>query len=287
MKYTDHPREIETKTTPLTFEQARDAAALGFFAEFGAWPTIEALACFLAQMALETGRFQRGLRCYNFGNVKASASYSGYHQYFWCNEVYGGVVRWFYPEHGRCRPEPVTCKAGDPPHPENRFRAYPTAADGMRAHFVFLGRDTTPHNGKPNRYQRAFDAALMGDPGEFARELGRAGYYTASPDSYVRAVIGLFREYVTKLDGWKPDALATVEQPDMSPDEAIHEDGHSRFSEADLSHTWASMSMTAHQMLGDFWNEEFTAGRNEALRSEDGERGKNSGPTDGTNGNNA
>lgn len=184
--YTTHPLEVPCERTPLRFEQARDAFAEAYAHEFFERIDVDTLAVLLAQSALETGRWKFLRRC-NFGNKKASLSYTGLHQYYppgAVNELIDDDLVWF-----------------DPPHPQTRFRAYATARDGAIAYVRFLGIDT---NGGGNRYQRAWDAAVSGDAEAFARQLSRLGYCTANTEPYVRGVVALAAEYTTALDGYVP-----------------------------------------------------------------------------------
>ena len=67
-------------------------------------------------------------------------------------------------------------------HSATWFRAYPGLGEGMAA-FVEGKR-------KPGqRYSSAWAFVLAGDCDGYARELGRKGYYTASPDAYSKAML--------------------------------------------------------------------------------------------------
>jgi hypothetical protein len=182
--YTDDPREVEAVLKLASFGAVRDAFFTAHFNVFGYEITNEALAVLLAHSALETGRWSKGLWCWNFGNKKASLSYAGKHCYFRCNELIAGKYEWF-----------------DPPHPQTRFRAYDTAAQGAEAQVRFLGTASNPARG--NRYQAAWDAAMAGDPAGTVNALHSAGYFTAHLAPYRRAVESLWREYVTKLDAYE------------------------------------------------------------------------------------
>lgn len=130
---------------------------------------------YAAQSALETGRWQ-SMHGWNFGNLRGS--YLGQSQIIrGADEIIDGK-----------RVTGAAVEAG--------FRAYPSPSEGARDFVRFLAVDTTPNNGRPNRYRKAHDAALRGDPEGFARALGAAGYYTASVDKYARAVVQIFDEFV-------------------------------------------------------------------------------------------
>ena len=70
-------------------------------------------------------------------------------------------------------------------HQATWFRAYPSLLIGMDA-FVAMKRDPS------SRYAKAWFYAEAGDPKGYAYELGRKGYYTASPDVYAAAMVKKF-----------------------------------------------------------------------------------------------
>lgn len=202
MTYTDHPREVEAVRKVLSFSEARQAFALAYGRIFKMPPSDEALALLLAHSALETGRWLQGLWCYNFGNKKASLSYPGLHCYFRCNELIDGKYEWF-----------------DPPHPQTRFRAYLTSADGAEAQVRFLGTASNPD--RPNRYQAAWNALLAGQPENFCAALHRAGYFTAHLGPYQKAVTSLFREFLPDCRGYKPPSEPAHDDPETPEHSAV------------------------------------------------------------------
>lgn len=208
MKYTDDAREVEAVRKVLELTEVREAFACAYHRVFGIRPSAEALALLLAHSALETGRWKAGLWCYNFGNKKASLTYPGWHCYFRCNELINGKYEWF-----------------DPPHPQTRFRAYLTAADGAEAQIRFLG--TATRAGKPNRYQAAWNALLAGLPQEFCAALHRAGYFTAHLGPYQKAVVGLYNEYLPLCQGYGGPVIEPEHDADDTP-------AHSARSDLDL-----------------------------------------------------
>jgi hypothetical protein len=185
-KYTDHPRELPAIKKTMSFEQAREAFWIAFIRVLVAPPTPGQLALLLAHSALETGNWQVGLWNWNFGNVKASESYAGYHQYFRCNERLkqpDGSFKyvWF-----------------DPPHAQTRFRAYLDAPAGGAAHLEFLAIDTTPHNGRPNVYEAAWAELMRVRPVSYVSELRKANYFTADEGPYRDAVVQLYNQFLPK-----------------------------------------------------------------------------------------
>jgi flagellum-specific peptidoglycan hydrolase FlgJ len=128
-----------------------------------------------AQSALETGHWE-SIHWYNFGNVKRKVGKPW--TMFRCNEVIDGKTVWF-----------------NPPHPQTHFRAYADANDGAEEYVRFLAIDTTPDNGRPNRYARAWYAAENDDPIAFSQELSKAGYYTAAESRYTKTLVSCFNRY--------------------------------------------------------------------------------------------
>jgi hypothetical protein len=156
---------IPDMLTPLSVEEMLSALADGYSLVMGDDPSAKCLAVLGAQVCLETGNMLHVHR-HNWGNVKCSADWNGFYCMFRCNEVIGGKVRWF-----------------DPPHPQTHFRAFLEAYEGAREYVRFLAL-------RP-RYRAAWSRAFHGDPDRFVLELGRAGYFTANPDTYARAVVSI------------------------------------------------------------------------------------------------
>ena len=195
------PNLVPTLRTPLTSAQAIagfHAACLrvvGMLAD-------EALAIIVSQSALETGRW-KSLYCNNFGNEKATSSWSGDYYMIRCNEILSdGKLHWF-----------------DPPHPQTWFRAFPDAATGAESHVRFLSQNA--------RYSEAWHAALRGDPVAYAHALKVHGYYTASEALYTKAVVSLFNEFLPIVRS----TSAAPPPPAVEPSQV-----RSPMSDADLLH---------------------------------------------------
>jgi hypothetical protein len=98
--------------------------------------------------------------------------------------------------------ECVKCKPGEEPSPECppgqrlqfypkvQWRAYPTLEDGVRGVVEFLDQ---------TRYKKPRKLLLHGDTA-FFRALGKAGYYTASPDVYHASSIRRLRTVRSMLE---------------------------------------------------------------------------------------
>lgn len=85
------------------------------------------------------------------------------------------------------------------------FRAYPTLDVGMVAFVSFK---------RTGRYASAWTFVTAGDANGFAREIGRLGYYSASPDAYARAMLGKHAAWMAST-AWE-DAEPNVVTPEQS-----------------------------------------------------------------------
>lgn len=166
------PSLIPDQKTPLPVEEA-------LHVYFRAWkqvlrrePIARALAAFVAHMMLECGAHFESLHWWNFGNEKASPSWTGLYCMYRCNEVINGVLHWF-----------------DPPHPQTWFRAFSSAEDGAAEHLAFLAVDSN-HDGK-NIYATAWARFEAGDPEGAVRAMKIAHYFTGNVEAYVRAVVSI------------------------------------------------------------------------------------------------
>lgn len=83
-----------------------------------------------------------------------------------------------------------------PPSPENLFRYYPRLRDGIEDAMRFIGTASNPEV-RPNRYERAWNAALAGDLDTFVDGLAHPtlpgvpkvpGFFTANPRVYLAGV---------------------------------------------------------------------------------------------------
>jgi hypothetical protein len=165
----------------LTLEEAASALRLALNLQLKSDPSVEVLALAVAKTALETGRW-KAIHRFNFGNVKAGESYTGLYTTFRCNEIIKGKVQWF---------DPTTDGFADPPgHPQTRFRAYQSAAEGAAAYVSFVAG---------GRYAAAWQRLLAGDAAGYVHALKVAGYFTADEGPYVKGVVSLQREFIGKL----------------------------------------------------------------------------------------
>jgi hypothetical protein len=198
---------VPAKLTPLTFDEAASAMRLALAVSIGKDPTREVLALALAKTALETAHW-KSIYAWNFGNVKAGATYAGNYCCISLNEVIGGKVVWFSPRGRLDRKGGVVVAEPfeDPPgHPQTRMRAYSSAAEGARAYVAFVAS---------GRYAAAWKRLLAGDAVGYVTLLRQAGYFTAPLDDYIRGVVGLQRQFLAKL---APAAPLPITPPDPPP----------------------------------------------------------------------
>ncbi len=146
-----------------------------------AWPRViggepprESVLLLVAQWGIETAN---GRACWNWnlGNVKRVQG----EPWTWLNNVWEIL-----------RGQRVTF---NPPHPQTHFRAFHSLEDGAEAYLTFLQR----------KYAGAWDAALSGDPRDFAHRLKELRYYTADEHDYgaaLEARMGLFAHEVDEPD---------------------------------------------------------------------------------------
>lgn len=171
---------IPDKLTQMSKEDAIVAFYQAYCQVVGDEPKDKALAILVAQSCLETG-WWKSIHNFNFGNIKAGSTYEGYYCQYRCNEIINGHIEWF-----------------DPPHPQTNFRAYLSAGAGATEHMAFLS--------KRAHYAKAWAAALSGDPTAYVKELKAAGYFTASLDPYLQAVVSLVNTFLPVIEKkpWPP-----------------------------------------------------------------------------------
>ena len=189
-KYTDNPNEqVTQRTTPTS----RDVVVM----LLAAWSdlTENGARTLTAQFMAETGG---GKYCFNWnlGNVKAGPNES--HMYLrgvWEVDSVDGAQAQVdranglahvatddeIKKHGWGCPAGKSIAVFDPPHPQCRFRAYGSLAEGAKR---WLG-----HHQKIAQHDADFITALNGgDTAAVAHALKQARYYTAAESDYARAM---------------------------------------------------------------------------------------------------
>ncbi len=190
---------LATYTSPVrtkySFDDLAYSLEVGLASVLGVQPSRETLAVALAKCRLETGNGQFTWN-HNLGNVKCPATMGGNYTCIELNEVIGGKVVWFAPQ-GRIATKngPVIAEASTVPpgHPQTRMQALagPTDAGFFYVDFV----------ASKKRYAKAWGALLAGNPEQYSRFLGEAGYYTAPVESYTAGVMALYTQSLAKLQG--------------------------------------------------------------------------------------
>lgn len=138
---------------------------------------LKTLAILWAQFALECGR---GKECmnWNIGGIKRLPNH--FWTWFKTFEMINGVRYNF-----------------SPPHPQTHFCAYTDLNQAVTEHLKFLI--------KP-QYSKAFEKALIGSPDLYVIELKKARYFTASVQSYSKAVNFLYKEFMKKYNNFLEDS---------------------------------------------------------------------------------
>lgn len=184
---------IPDKLTPCVFSDAAASMRVVLRNLLGDEPRRDALALALGKCALETGHWV-SMHHFNLGNVKAGEKYEGNYCTFPLNEVLNGKVVWFSPR-GRLDRKGGTVAAEryeDPPgHPQTRMRAYANLTEGTEAYVSFVAG---------GRYAAAWTKLLQGDAVAYVTELRARGYFTAPLQDYVKAVVSLQKQFITKLE---------------------------------------------------------------------------------------
>lgn len=208
---------LPDKLTPLTSDEAIAATAIAFQRVLRRAPAPETLAILVAHTALECGQW-KSLHCFNLGNIKGADPRTGLYTMYKCDERLRADVAEksiaVDPAHAQLRsknPDGTWTVWFLPPHVQTHFRAFRTAEDAFEDYVRFLFLDTTPDNGKPNKWHRAAAAAERGDLKGFVYGLydpdgnpkTSDGYFTARPDVYYDGADG---------PGGRPGILALYDQ---------------------------------------------------------------------------
>jgi hypothetical protein len=157
-------------TNQITAAELASALLHAWRELFGSTPARTSILLIVAQSAHETGRWAKGLHCFNIGNIKCSEGDGRDFTMFRCREVIGGKNVYF-----------------DPPHPATRFRAFRTLAEGAIDHLAFLRGS--------KRYGAAWKAVERGAPTAFAQTLKDGGYYTDPVEVYAKALNAFVKEF--------------------------------------------------------------------------------------------
>jgi hypothetical protein len=173
-----YPSEL-TSPKPADF-----AAAAGY-----AWQQIVGSAAPAATIYLLTGHWGletdwgRQMHCYNCGNIKATAAWTGGVCYYQAGENFDKTI-WvdYYP---RTYPGKGVV---------NRFRAYPTLQDGVNDFVQLL------HN---------YNGMSAGDPATYAATLKASGYYNGDSTTYTNTLKSCFNN-AQRVVGNPPPAPAST-----------------------------------------------------------------------------
>lgn len=196
----DHKDYEKPLETPLTEAEATYALREAFYRIYKKYPSINTLAILFAQTALETGRW-KSIHNYNFGHLKRS--------FIPANE--GMKFTMFATGENLWNPllKKTEYKWFTPPHYQTAFRSYKTAVDGAEDYIRLVSQR--------QRYIKAWQAVLKGDAKAYSYALYDAGYYTANPDNYTKAVVSItdeFKNKATELLKYSPEKPVTTKEED-------------------------------------------------------------------------
>jgi len=181
--------ELAARKTPIEPDDIRSALTEAWCVKFGSEPPTNAIELLMSQSALETGAWKSCV-AYNLGNAKFSGTDGD-----WC---YFTTWENVTPEQCAALVAASTAAAPvreisptkvvlEPRHPDCRFRAFPSLAQGAAWYLNFLA----------THYAAAWDAVLDGDPFAFVHLLKAHGYFTADEGQYLQGVARFFDEYGT------------------------------------------------------------------------------------------
>jgi len=181
---------IPNKLTKMSALDVLNAFRAAITKITGTAPANSTLAILVAQSALECGRWA-SMHCYNFGNIRPPAGWTGGYCQFRCNEKIKGEWVWF-----------------DPPSPGSNFVAFESAEDGAEFYIRKL----------IEKWPEAWDAAMHGNATRFVHGLKQRGYFTADEAPYQVAVYHLYKEFFGYLS---TGAESPAHEPDMTSVQAI------------------------------------------------------------------
>lgn len=161
------PHFIPNAITRATPGAMYDALWGAWKTQFGEAPRKASLLLLIAHWAIETGE-GASMHCWNVGNAKSVPGDGRSWTNFRCWEVIKGQKVWF-----------------DPPHPQTRFRAFDTLAEGCADYLAMLFK----------RFNLSWPAVVNGSPEEFAHLLKVQRYYTADETMYAKALRLRFNTY--------------------------------------------------------------------------------------------
>lgn len=181
------PRELPNVLTPAPLADVATALSDAWQALLGETPSQESLLVLLSQWTLETGG-GHACHAWNLGNAKSVPGDGRSWTFFRCSEILAGKEVFF-----------------DPPHPQCRFRAFESLADGAADYLELLHR----------RFAVAWPAVVAGDAAAFGHALKAAHYYTADEHAYTALLVRLMGQ----LRGALPAPAPCTQVPPDEPSE--------------------------------------------------------------------
>lgn len=186
MSLYDNPNYNKSTKIKITEKDAAQALYDAWYDVYNEYPSYDSLTVLLAKTALETGRFKVGFYNYNFGNIKAKNVNTQQFQMYECGEIINGKWSMYYP-----------------PNPQCIFVSYNSLKEGAIDYIKFVSQK--------QRYKKAWEEVIKGDPKQYVIELKKAGYFTAKLEPYLNTVIKLFNEYKVKINEWNISPSMSLE----------------------------------------------------------------------------
>lgn len=247
-------QQVPVVRTDITVaDYIRSCVRGGLACGLGLLPEV-AIGVLRAQYLIETG----GTNCFgrNIGNVKKIAG-DGF-DYHCLRGVWEGVspaeadrliasgeaVRDMSANHAKAVGASKVSVIFNPPHPQTRFRYYPSLDVAMQHHLELLAK---------KRFASCWPAVMRGDVDAFAAALKAKGYFTADASAYAAGMRSPFAKLVatTTYEEFIDSMNATPEtiEVDTSADEAIMWDREELLISV--------MHMGASNLILEDWRNEF------------------------------
>jgi hypothetical protein len=186
-------RLLTDKLTPINCHDLFGAHCV-VWEEMGVEPKRSAIELKIAHENVEVGSKFESCHRFNLGNIKALVlgvhGWTGDYTMYACGEelTEPELARLLkqYPDMAHLVTVVRRYRRGQvpkvsvniaPPHPWSRFRAFEDLTEGVRSQLGYL-----------RSHQKVLTALMSGDAGKYNQALYAAGYYTADPAVYLRAL---------------------------------------------------------------------------------------------------
>lgn len=177
-------RYIQDAGTPEEPHAVITALARAVTQQTGVSPSVPLLSLLAGQSAFEAGHWRaESFRLWCAGNERCGTGYTGHFTHRGCNERIRGELVWFCPPDWCAWPGQAAWLKQRAPEDrvevseaQTKFRAFLSLQDGCDSWIAFLRK----------RYRPALEVAATGNVDNYAAELQRIGYFTATLSHYQR-----------------------------------------------------------------------------------------------------